>query len=156
MVFSCELGKKSMKTIRLAPTSLLPLLLILLLASSFSLSSYGQSTSPSTAPITSEDLVKYTKESSFIKEFQVPVEERGLKGITTDSQGNAWIYYSTNKTSTIFKFDPAKQTFSQFTVEGQTATDDPVINLAAGHLAFEDGTNSVWFADARTNSIGRL
>lgn len=150
------LNNEQMKAIQRSASSVLSAFLVLLLVFSFSSSSYGQQTGPSTAPITTEELVKYTKESNFIKEFQVPVEERGLKGIVTDPSGDVWIYYSTNRSSTIFKFDLAKQTFTQFPVEGQTTVDDPVINLGAGHLAFDNETNSVWFTDSRTNSIGKL
>jgi hypothetical protein len=56
-------------------------------------------------PSATEELVTYEKHSSFIKEFPVPLNERGLRGITTDSEGNAWFLHSTNKTSTIFKLE---------------------------------------------------
>jgi hypothetical protein len=63
-------------------------------------------------PITLKDLVTYSRQSSFIKEFQVPLAERGLKGIATDSQGNAWFYHSTDKASTIIKLDIATNKFT--------------------------------------------
>ncbi|MGH9877415.1 MAG: hypothetical protein ACRD5H_07235, partial [Nitrososphaerales archaeon] len=48
-----------------------------------------------------DELVTYQKQSNFIKEFAVSFDELGLRGVTTDSQGNAWFYHSTNRTSTI-------------------------------------------------------
>ena len=32
-------------------------------------------------------MVTYEKQSNFIKEFKIPLSERGLKGITTDPHG---------------------------------------------------------------------
>ena len=58
--------------------------------------SFAQST-------TLEDMVTYNLQSNFIKEFQIPLKELGLKGIVADSQGNAWFYHSTNKSSVIMK-----------------------------------------------------
>jgi virginiamycin B lyase len=107
--------------------------------------------------ITPEEMVTYQKQSNFIKEFQVPVKEPGLEGIATDSQGNVWFLHSTNKTSTIFKFDPANGQFNQYPVQGETMVDNAIINLAAGHLVVFGNEKSVaWFTDARTNSIGKL
>ena len=49
------------------------------------------------AQITSlKDLVKYQKQSNFIKEFKIPIQELGLKGITTDKQDNVLFYHYTN------------------------------------------------------------
>jgi virginiamycin B lyase len=107
-------------------------------------------------PASPEDFVTYEKQSSFIKEFAVPFEELGLKGITTDLQGNVWFYHSTNTTSTLVLFNPANGEFTKFPVEGQTVTDDPIINLASSQLAFDGERNAVWFTDSRINSIGRL
>ncbi len=102
-------------------------------------------------------MVTYQKQSSFIKEFEVPVKELGLEGIATDTQGNVWFLHSTNKTSTVFKFNPGNGQFNQYPVQGETVADNAIINLAAGHLVFFDRENSgVWFTDARTNSIGKL
>lgn len=107
-------------------------------------------------PATPEQFVTYEKQSSFIKEFAVPFEELGLKGMTTDLQGNVWFYHSTNTTSTLVLFNPANGEFTKFPVEGQTVTDDPIINLASSQLAFDDQRNAVWFTDSRINSVGRL
>ncbi|HKZ60838.1 MAG TPA: hypothetical protein VJZ68_00275 [Nitrososphaera sp.] len=105
---------------------------------------------------TTDELVTYEKKSNFIKEFRVPMEERGLRGITTDSQGNAWFLHSTNKTSIIIKLEPDSGKFTQYPVNGETVADNPVINLAAAQLVFDKERNAVWFTDARVNSIGRL
>ena len=107
-------------------------------------------------PASPEDFVTYGKQSSFIKEFAVPFEELGLKGITTDLQGNVWFYHSTNTTSTLVLFNPANGEFTKFPVEGQTVTDVPIINLASSQLAFDGERNAVWFTDSRINSVGRL
>jgi virginiamycin B lyase len=107
-------------------------------------------------PGATDELVTYEKHSSFIKEFPVPLEERGLRGITTDSEGNAWFLHSTNKTSTIFKLESESGKFTQYTVNGETVADDPVINLAAVQLVFDKERGAIWFTDARVNSIGKL
>src|SRR5204862_5766114 len=91
-----------------------------------------------------------------IKEFPIPLAERGLKGITTVSQGNAWFYHSTNKTSTIIKLDIATNKFTQYNVWGNTAVDSFIINLAGGQILYDNSRNVLWFTDARTNSIGKL
>jgi virginiamycin B lyase len=127
----------------------------------FSLEALAQPTSTTTPNISLEELVTYTRQSNFIKEFEIPIiEERGLKGITTDSQGNAWFYHSTNKTSTIIKLeledDNNNKTFTSYNIEGNTVVDSPIINLAGGQLVFDNGRNLIWFTDARTNSIGKL
>jgi virginiamycin B lyase len=107
-------------------------------------------------PGATDELVTYEKNSNFIKEFPVPLEERGLRGITTDSEGNAWFLHSTNKTSTIFKLEPESGKFAQYLVKGETVADDPVINLAAAQLLFDKERGAIWFTDARVNSIGKL
>ena len=107
-------------------------------------------------PTTTDELVTYEKHSSFIKEFPIPLKERGLRGITTDPEGNAWFLHSTNKTSTIFKLDPESGKFTQYSINGETLAEDPVINLAAAQLVFDKGRNAIWFTDARVNSIGML
>lgn len=103
-----------------------------------------------------EEFVTYEKQSGFIKEFEVPFEELGLRGITTDPKGNAWFYHATNLTSTPVMFDPNSAKFTKFPVEGETAADNPIINLASAQLAFDNIRNAVWFTDARTNSVGKL
>jgi virginiamycin B lyase len=107
-------------------------------------------------PATPEQFVTYEKQSGFIKEFAVPFEELGLKGITTDLQGNVWFYHSTNNTSTLVLFNPANGEFTKFPVEGETVTDEPIINLASSQLVFDSERNAVWFTDSRINSVGRL
>ncbi|WP_148701254.1 hypothetical protein [Candidatus Nitrososphaera evergladensis] len=106
---------------------------------------------------TGNDDVTYTKESKFIKEFQINdlKEDRGLGGITTDARGMPWFYFSTNATSAVFSFDPSGNKFTRYDVQGETVVDNPVIKLAAGQLVF-DREGALWFTDARTNSIGRL
>ncbi|MGH9984109.1 MAG: virginiamycin B lyase family protein [Nitrososphaeraceae archaeon] len=106
--------------------------------------------------ITPQDWVKYQKQSSYIKEFKIPLNELGLKGITTDPEGNVWLYHSTNKTSTILMFDPKGKEFRQFDVESTTKTNSAIISLAGGQLVFDNIRSAVWFTDARTNSIGKL
>jgi virginiamycin B lyase len=101
-------------------------------------------------------MVTYEKESNFIKEFQIPIHDIGLKGITTDSQGNAWFYHSTNQTSSIIKLEPASGQFTSYDIEGNTIVDTPIINLAGGQIIFDDTRNVIWFTDARTNSVGKL
>lgn len=103
-----------------------------------------------------EEMVSYEKRSAFIKEFPVPFQERGLRGITTDSDGNTWFYHSTNRTSTLVKFDVKSEKFTTYAVEGDTTADDTVINLAGGQLAYDASRKAVWFTDARTNSVGKL
>jgi virginiamycin B lyase len=107
-------------------------------------------------PASPEDFVTYEKQSSFIKEFAVPFEELGLKGITTDLHGNVWFYHSTNTTSTLVLFNLANGEFTKFPVEGETVTDEPIINLASSQLTFDSERNAVWFTDSRINSVGRL
>lgn len=107
-------------------------------------------------PGSPEEFVTYEKQSAFIKEFAVPFKDLGLRGITTDNQGNVWFYHSTNLTSTLVMFDLNSGKFTKFLVEGETAADNPVINLASSQLAFDSKRNAVWFTDARTNSIGKL
>lgn len=108
-------------------------------------------------PLTS-DMITYSKQSNFIKEFDVPnnIQELGLKGITTDSDGNAWFYHATNKTTKIIKFEPENENFTQYNVGGKTVVDNAIINLAGGQLIFDKGRSVIWFTDARTNSIGKL
>ncbi len=105
--------------------------------------------------LTTEDLVKYTKSSNFIKEFEIPVEQLGLKGITSDSTGNVWFYHSTNSSSTIIKMSPDYK-FEQYDISGATSVQNFVVALAGGQLVFDETRNVLWFTDARINSIGKL
>ncbi|MBI1828640.1 MAG: SMP-30/gluconolactonase/LRE family protein [Thaumarchaeota archaeon] len=103
-----------------------------------------------------QDFVKYNKQSNFIREFQIPIKETGLKGITVDTQGNAWFYHSTNSTSTIVKLETDSGKFTQFDIKAETTVQNPIINLAGGMLVFDKERNTVWFTDSRTNSVGKL
>jgi streptogramin lyase len=103
-----------------------------------------------------EDLVTYSSRSNFIKEFKVPLQELGLKGITTDADENVWFYHSTNQSSTIFVFNITTQQFKQYGIEGKTLVDPAIINLAGGQITYDDTKGAIWFTDARTNSIGSL
>ena len=104
--------------------------------------------------ILTKDMITYSKQSNFIKEFKIPnnIQELGLKGITVDSEGNAWFYHATNKTSTVIKFNPQNENFTQYNVKGKTVVDNAIINLAGGQLIFDSKRSFVWFTDARTNS----
>ena len=106
--------------------------------------------------ITLKDLVTYQKQGNFIKEFKIPLQDRGLKGITTDSHGNPWFYHSTNKSSTVVRLEMTGMKYTQYDVGGKTAVDNAIINLAGGQLVFDGLRNAIWFTDARTNSIGKL
>jgi streptogramin lyase len=129
---------------------------ILLLVFSFYFYTYSYS-QPIDQSLT-EDMITYNKQSNFIKEFKIPnnLQGLGLKGITTDSEGNAWFYHATNKTSTIIKFDPDNENSTQYDVGGKTVADNAIMNLAAGQLIFDSKRGIVWFTDVRTNSIGKL
>jgi len=78
----------------------------------FSFYFYAHSYSQAQNQSLTQDMITYNKQSNFIKEFKIPnnMQELGLKGITVDSDGNAWFYHTTNKTSTIIKFDPKTKT----------------------------------------------
>ncbi|MGH9925780.1 MAG: virginiamycin B lyase family protein, partial [Nitrososphaeraceae archaeon] len=103
-----------------------------------------------------EDLVTYSTRSNFIKEFKVPLEELGLKGITTDTDENVWFYHSTNQSSTILLLNITTQQFEQYKIDGKTSANPAIINLAGGQIAYDDTRDAIWFTDARTNSIGYL
>ena len=105
---------------------------ITLFLTSTKLGTSAQLSNISNPPNVNQQYVTYQKQSNFIHEFNVPVDQRGLKGITTDSQGNPWFYHQTNKTSTIMKFNIVNNNISSYPVEGKTVTDNPVINLAGG------------------------
>ena len=103
-------------------------------------------------------MITYNKQSNFIEEFKIPnnLNDIGLKGVTTDSGGNPWFYYATNQTTTIIKFEPVSENFTQYNVGGNTVVDNAIINLAGGQLIFDKERSLIWFTDARTNSIGKL
>lgn len=109
-------------------------------------------------PNVNQQFVTYQKHSNFIHEFNLPasVDQRGLKGITTDSHGSPWFYYQTNKTSMVVNFNFANNNFRSYPVEGKTVTDNPVINLAGGQMIYDEKRNNIWFTDARINALGNL
>lgn len=109
----------------------------------------GQQPSP-------QNFVTYEKRSNFIKEFNVPINDRGLKGIVTDNEQNVWFYYATTNNSTMMKMSKEGNNFTNYSIFGNTRTDSAVINLAGGQLLFDNASNAIWFTDARTNSIGKL
>ena len=115
--------------------------------------SFSQLSSPLNV---NQQFVTYQRQSNFIHEFNLPssIDQHGLKGITTDSQGNPWFYHQTNKTSTIMKFNLTNNKFNSYSVEGKTVTDNPVINLAGGQLIYDEKRNNIWFTDARINALG--
>jgi virginiamycin B lyase len=116
----------------------------------------AQLSSISNPPNVNQQFVTYQRQSNFIHEFNLPplVDQHGLKGITTDSQGSPWFYDQTNKSSMIMKFNLANKTFSSYPVQGNTVTDNAVINLAGGQLIYDQKRNSIWFTDARINALG--
>ncbi|MCA9820394.1 MAG: hypothetical protein KC440_06540, partial [Nitrosarchaeum sp.] len=103
-----------------------------------------------------DEFVTYSKQSNFIKEIPFPTEEFGLRGITTDKNGNVWIYHATQNTSLISKFDPITKEFSNFDITKTTTTNDVIVNLSGGHIIYDEFRNVIWFTDARTNSIGKF
>jgi virginiamycin B lyase len=134
---------------------------ILILVASFALFLINESSSqilnPPSLENTNQQSVTYQKKSNFIHEFSVPnLSEQGLKGIVTDSDGNAWFYHQTNKTSTIIKFNPMENVFISYPIEGNTMTDNAVINLAGGQLIYDEERDSIWFTDARINALGSI
>src|SRR6266487_2516369 len=130
--------------------------IVFLLVASFSISSLFFPPPSNAQPITPKDMVSYEKQSNFIKEFKIPLTGRGLKGITTDTLGNAWFYHSTFNSSTIVRLEPITMKFTEYSVPGKTMVDNAIINLAGGQLVFDNDNNVIWFTDARTNSIGKL
>ena len=106
--------------------------------------------------LTEDEFVTYSRNSSFIKEFHVPVDDFGLRGITTDTLGNVWFHHSTSKASEIFKFEPETNQFTKYAIEEKTQTSDAIISLSGGQLVYDKDRNAIWFTDARTNSIGKL
>ena len=104
------------------------------------------------------DYIKYQYQSDYIKEFEVSqiVNETGLKGITTDSQNNVWFFHNTNTSSAIIEFNPVNNTFTKYPISKKTNVDNAITNLAGGQLTFDETRNSIWFSDARTNSLGMI
>ncbi|MGI0033306.1 MAG: virginiamycin B lyase family protein, partial [Nitrososphaeraceae archaeon] len=103
-----------------------------------------------------ENYVTYEKRSNFIKEFKIPINERGLKGVATDSEDNVWFYHATTNGSVIMKMSNEGHNFTKYSIPGNTTVDTAVINLAGGQLLFDNTSNVIWFTDARTNSLGKL
>lgn len=99
--------------------------------------------------------VTYEKRSNFTKEFKIPINERGLKGIATDSEDNVWFYHATTKGSMIMKMSKGHN-FTKYSIPGNTTVDTAIINLAGGQLLFDNTSNVIWFTDARTNSLGKF
>jgi virginiamycin B lyase len=102
------------------------------------------------------EFIKYHYQSSFINEFDIPIDnnDRGLKGITTDSKNNVWFYHNSNTSSTMIEFNPVNNTFTKYPISKKTNVDNAITNLAGGQLIFDEKRNSIWFSDARTNSLG--
>ncbi len=107
-------------------------------------------------PPSFQNFVTYEKRSNFIKEFKVPINERGLKGIVTDNEQNVWFYHATTNNSTIMKMSKESYNFTVYGIPGNTTAENAVINLAGGQLVFDNSSNVIWFTDARTNSLGKL
>ena len=132
-------------------------LLILIIIFAFSSVICESSSQPSTTSNLLNKDVTYQKQSNFIHEFNVPnLMEKGLKGIVTDSNDNPWFYYQTNRTSSIIKFNSHNNNFISFPIEGETLADNSVINLGGGQLIFDEKHKSIWFTDARLNSLGSV
>lgn len=104
------------------------------------------------------DYIKYEYQSDYIKEFEISqiVNETGLKGITIDSKNNAWFFHNTNTSSAIIEFNPVNNTFIKYPITKKTNVDNAITNLAGGQLTFDETRNSIWFSDARTNSLGMI
>jgi streptogramin lyase len=103
-----------------------------------------------------QNYVTYEKRSNFIKEFKIPINERGLKGIATDGEDNVWFYHATSNGSMIMKMSNEGHNFTKYSIPGNTTVDTAVINLAGGQLLFDNTSDVIWFTDARTNSLGKL
>ena len=104
------------------------------------------------------DYIKYQYQSDYIKEFEISqiVNETGLKGITIDSKNNVWFFHNTNTSSAIIEFNPVNKTFTKYPIFKKTNVDNAITNLAGGQLTFDETRNSIWFSDARTNSLGMI
>ncbi|MFB5628190.1 MAG: hypothetical protein ACE5R5_08340, partial [Nitrosarchaeum sp.] len=102
--------------------------------------------------MSNDEFITYVKKSNFIKEISIPIDGFGLRGITTDKTGNAWIYHGTQNSSSILKFDPVSEQFSNFEILKKSNTQDVIVNLSGGHVIYDETRNVIWFTDARTNS----
>jgi streptogramin lyase len=104
------------------------------------------------------DYIKYQYQSDYIKEFELSplINETGLKGITTDSKNNVWFFHNTNTSSAIIEFNPVNKIFTKYPISQKTNVDNAITNLAGGQLTFDETRNSIWFSDARTNSLGMI
>ena len=104
------------------------------------------------------EYIKYQYQSDYIKEFEISqiVNGTGLKGITTDSKNNLWFFHNTNTSSAIIEFNPVNNTFTKYPIYKKTNVDNAITNLAGGQLTFDETRNSIWFSDARTNSLGMI
>ncbi len=100
--------------------------------------------------------ITYEKHSNFIKEFKIPINERGLKGVVTDNEDNVWFYHGTSNGSMIMKMSNDDANFTKYIIPGNTITDSAIINLAGGQLLFDNTSNVIWFTDARINSLGKV
>ena len=111
-----------------------------------------------TTTTTEIDYIKYEYQSDFIKEFEVTGinNERGLKGITTDSENNVWFYHNTNTSSAVIEFNPLNKTFTKYPIVKNTNVDNAITNLAGGQIIYDKTRNLIWFSDARTNSLGKI
>jgi len=133
--------------------SLFVVTVVLILSYTFSIPTPIQLLAQQPAP---QNFVTFEKRSNFIKEFKVPINERGLKGIATDNEQNVWFYHATTNNSTIMKMSEESYNFTEYNISGNTTADSAVINLAGGQLLFDNSSNAIWFTDARTNSLGKL
>lgn len=133
--------------------SLFVVTVVLILSYTFSMLTSIQLLAQQPSP---QNFVTYEKRSNFIKEFKVPITERGLKGITTDNEQNVWFYHATANNSRIMKLSEESYNFTEYSIAGNTTADSAVINLAGGQLLFDNISNAIWFTDARTNSLGKL
>jgi virginiamycin B lyase len=104
------------------------------------------------------EYIKYQYQSDYIKEFKISpiINETGLKGITTDSKNNVWFFHNTNTSSAIIEFNPVNNTFTKYPISKKTNVDNAITNLAGGQLKYDETRNSIWFSDARTNSLGNI
>ncbi|MDP9489280.1 MAG: hypothetical protein M3P28_03645 [Thermoproteota archaeon] len=137
----------------------IPLLtLVIIFHSSFII--HESSSQPSSIPkpvVTDQQTVTYQKQSNYIHEFNVPnLNEKGLKGIVTDTEGNPWFYHQTNKTSMLIKFNILNDTFHSYPIKGATITNNSIINLGGGQLIYDEKRKSIWFTDSRLNTLGSI
>jgi virginiamycin B lyase len=147
VLYECQLS------LLLEVSSFLIIILILILVYTF-LPSSSIHLLAQQSPI--QNYVTYEKQSNFVKEFKTPIDERGLKGVATDSEENVWFYHAASNGSFIMKMSKEGANFTKYTIPGNTIGDSAIINLAGGQLLFDNASNVIWFTDARTNSLGKL